>query len=419
MRTLVAVGLALLVAWQVSPVRAQGATVGLDVAEAVGIQQPGEAIRTQGDAAVADYDGDGDLDMMLNRHLEGSDLYRYDAGAGRFVEVQADRFNRPPPGKTASDRHECAWADFNGDGRQDVYCAFGANKGTGESAKELWLQQPDGTFVDRGVAWGVEQPTQRGRDVAVLDADNDGRPDLFTGSDPKRPDGRESDNHLFLNTGDRLRAAPGYGIDLPVGGAAVSTGDFNGRGGGDIVTCPDPRYRPSRCHVYRNQFGQGLRSFADLSDQIPGFPAALDRVEDVELADVDADGRAELIVVQATVMRIYRHETATGFRQVYELALESGRDLAVGRVTDDEFPEIYVVQSGGGQDFILANRGQGAADQRPFTLERHNTPEAGAGSGESVTALEGFREGRAAFVVNNGLQQEAGPRQFIVFPDGF
>lgn len=418
LRVTLALGVAVLVTLQVPLVDAQQVTVGDDIAADVGIQKRPADIRTQGDAAVADFDGDGDLDMMLNHHLSGSDLYRYDRQAGRFGEVQVARFDEPPPGKSAADRHECAWADFDGDGRQDVYCGYGANVGRGESTKELWLQQPGGTFVNEAVGWGVEQRTQRSRDVVVLDANNDGLPDLFTGADPQRPDGRDSDNHLFINmAGERLRLAPEYGVNLPVGGASVSAGDFNGRGGDDLVACADPRYRPFRCSVYRNRHGEGVQGFADVSSRIPDHQTALDRVEDAEFADLDGDGRDELLIVQARMLRIYRWEEPA-VRKVYELALESGGDVAVGRVTADRYPEIYVVQSGAGQDFILLNRGQRDDGQQPFTLTRRNTPEAGHGSGESVTAVEDFDEGRAAFVVNNGLHDVSGPRQFIVFPAG-
>ena len=64
-------------------------------------------------------------------------------------------------------------ADFNGDGRSDIYVA------NDTAANHLWLNQGDGTFreaaLDHGVAYSMDGLAKAGMGVTVADVENNGR----------------------------------------------------------------------------------------------------------------------------------------------------------------------------------------------------------------------------------------------------
>jgi hypothetical protein len=130
----------------------------------------------------ADFDNDGDLDLYVVNEGSPNRLIRNEGG-GIFVLDDAS-----PALADAGSGVAAAWADYDGDGDQDLYLA------NYNSANRLFENQGDGTFVDAtdgtplgdagsagGVAWG--------------DYDNDGDLDLYLSN-------KNSANRLFRNDGD-------------------------------------------------------------------------------------------------------------------------------------------------------------------------------------------------------------------------
>ena len=121
-----------------------------------------------------DYDRDGDPDLYVTRDgWDGEDansLYRNDGG--RFVDVAA-----AAGVASAADGFTAAVADVNRDGLLDLYVANGVAT-RGGAPNELFLGAPEGRFVERGEAMGV---ADHGRAVgsAFGDYDGDGWPDLL------------------------------------------------------------------------------------------------------------------------------------------------------------------------------------------------------------------------------------------------
>jgi len=140
-------------------------------------------------AAIADYDGDGRLDIYfcLYSYYQGLDQYHYPApyfdarngppnflfhnvGDATFVDrTQAAGLN------VDNDRFSfaCAWGDYNSDGSPDLYVAndFGRNN--------LYRNNDDGTFTCVSTEVGVED-VGAGMSASWFDFDNDGKPDIYS-----------------------------------------------------------------------------------------------------------------------------------------------------------------------------------------------------------------------------------------------
>ena len=131
-------------------------------------------------AAVADFNGDSWPDIFIARHWHPANLWLNNQD-GTFSPSDTSYFGSTTMIK---DRHDCLAADFDQDGRQDMFCSVGADRGQAAKANALYMQQqPGGTFVDQAYQWNVTDPWGRGRYGAVMDANNDGYPDIFYGTE--------------------------------------------------------------------------------------------------------------------------------------------------------------------------------------------------------------------------------------------
>ncbi len=134
-------------------------------------------------AAFFDYDQDGDLDLYVLNSATGQRqqasaggegresssrdrLYRNDGGA--FTEVTEDAGIAG-----TGDGMGLAVTDVNDDGRSDLYVA-----NDGESRDRLYVNQENGTFVDRSRAY-LRHQTHGAAGVDVVDVNNDTWPDIL------------------------------------------------------------------------------------------------------------------------------------------------------------------------------------------------------------------------------------------------
>ena len=370
---------------------AQSGLKARDVASRAGIAR---TVLTAGENCVFDYNLDGIKDLFLSTHSDTPwELFRGRAD-GTFVETNVGTFPR-------RDRHGCATADFGGGGRPDIYSSIGACRGTCTARKELWIQRPDGTFVDRATEFGVADPGGRGREPTAINANKDGRPDLFTGQEV----GVEfpSPNRLWVNTVGEFVNPPGLPTD-EIGNLCVTKGDFDLDGYDELVVCGKHTFR-----VYDNEAG----AWSDATAAV-GLPSWGRR--DAELVDLNRDWGFDLVTVTEFKLRVALNASGRFPKTSYELALADGRDVAVGDADGDRDQDIYVLQGSNATvpDLLLLNRGSGTSYERFSRL-----PQATTGEGDRVQAIPRWKgTSRAAFLVNNGFGQEPGPRQLIELVGG-
>jgi FG-GAP-like repeat/ASPIC and UnbV len=131
--------------------------------------------------AVADYDGDGDLDLFVGFGGVANRLYRNDAGTLTDVGV---------PSGVAIPRatRSAAWADYDGDGDPDLLVGYAP----GPTSVLTLFRNERGTFTDVTADVGLTVPTGGVRQFSFVDLDGDSDLDLFVAF-------RDRANMLFRN----------------------------------------------------------------------------------------------------------------------------------------------------------------------------------------------------------------------------
>jgi hypothetical protein len=370
-----------------------GTIVARDVAADAGLPTESQSWNS----VAADFDGDGDTDLFLGRHGARARLYLNEGGA--FAESE-QRFG-------GGDRHGCAAADVDGSGLPDLYCAFGAMRGTGTKQNQLWLDPGGPAPVLEPFVGGASEPLGRGRQARFLDIDEDGDLDLFVGQEAKRMDGLPSTNRGFLRTGPAtFEATPLPGIHTGLATEAIDVADYDGDGRDDVllvywdVRATEPT---AGIRLYRNEPGT---AFTDMT-AASGIESIAER--DAIFADLDGDGTPDLVQLAEDRAVISRWRDGR-FERATEAAVVGGAALASGDADGDGDVDLFVHQGktrDGGRDLLLLNDGDGAS----FT--RLDLPEVDGGSEDDVIALDYDGNGRMDFLALNGRNSDRGPVQLI------
>jgi enediyne biosynthesis protein E4 len=277
-------------------------------------------------AAWGDYDGDGDLDLIVTRF--GTNLLYRNNGDGTFTDVSL----ASGVGAATGFWSGASWGDYDRDGDLDLYVAgyvryrhdaalagktsqqyravvpFTLNPSAYPPERNLLLRNDAGTFRDVARQAGVDNPTGRSLSAAWSDLDGDGWPDLYVANDI-------SDNALFHNLGngrfaDESTAA--WVADYR-GAMGLGIGDWDNDGDIDIFIS---HWMAQENALYDNQRPHGAAGtpahgappvplrFLDIADQVGLGQIALDFVGwGSEFLDYDNDGRLDLFVVDGSTFQ--------------------------------------------------------------------------------------------------------------------
>ena len=187
--------------------------------------------------AVADYDGDGWIDIMLPGYSFGGGL-----GSRLYRNIGTNGFVDSGLNFAILQGGFAAWGDVNNDGRPDVLLT-GATDTTSDGTLTRLYRNDGGTFT----SIATNLPSLRNSFAAWGDCDNDGKSDLFlTGFG-----GGSYQGKIFRNTGNDTFAD--LGSTLPgFNHGTAAWGDYDNDGALDLVCAGASGYIPPTTRLFHN-----------------------------------------------------------------------------------------------------------------------------------------------------------------------
>ena len=206
------------------------------------------------------------------------------------------KIERLIPHMLSTEGPKMAVADINGDGLEDL--VIGSAK---HDTTKVFLQTSQGTFrqllPQRSLA---QDEGYEDAGMAFLDVDNDGDQDLFiaSGGNLERTGNIYLQPRLYLNNGKGIFESDYNRLpNISVNASCVKVLDFNGDGFPDIFiggrSIPGQYGASPRSYLLRNDHG----IFKDVTAEAAPGLQNVGMVTDAAWADIDNDGKMELVVV--------------------------------------------------------------------------------------------------------------------------
>ena len=314
--------------------------------------------------AAGDYDNDGDIDLYVTNY--GPNVLLKNKGNGEFEDV-SDVARVADEGWGTG----AAFLDLDSDGDLDLFVVNYVNwsvsieqdcfsTATGWSLADycwptaynapardrLYRNNGDGTFTDVSDQAGLDVAFGNGLGVVGLDADNDGRTDVFVANDM-------GENQLWLNRGD-LRFDDealllGCAVDehgVPKSGMGVAAVDYDNDGDKDMLVL---NLAPQTDSFFRNN-----GTIIEDATVSVGLAAATKRYPRFGVALVDSNNYTRL--------DLYEANGAIGFsRETLNDRLYAEPDLLLRGLPDSRFKEVQL-QGGTQTPLVYTSRGMAVGD---------------------------------------------------------
>ncbi len=338
--------------------------------------------------AVGDYNNDGYDDLFVTAYGQNH-LFRNN-GNGTFTDVtkQAGLVTSPEFGAGA------AWVDLNRDGhldllvanyvdwspQKDLYCTMdGKTKSyctpetyPGASVR-LWRNRGNGTFEDVTKKAGLYNPTSKSLGIAILDANQDGWPDIAISNDTQP-------NKLYINnrngtfTEQGVAAGIAYSEDgVARAGMGIDAADYDRSGYPSLVVTNFSNQMIALYHNERNGLFVdtaptseiGRSSLLTLGFGCFFFDYDLDGWPDLYVADGHLDDSIERIQQRihfAEPPHLYHNLAGKAFEDVASSMGQSfdaarvARGAAYGDINNDGAPDI-VITTNNGPAALFLNQG--------------------------------------------------------------
>jgi hypothetical protein len=329
-------------------------------------------------AAAADYDNDGDTDLLITAYDHPPLLYRNN-GDGTFSDQSLKGGI-----VTSSWTTSAVWFDYDNDGKLDLFlCSFveyglkrhifcGDNKlgrayyciprVFNPTPSYLFHNNGDSTFTDVSKSSGISKSLGKALGVVATDINNDGLMDLFVANDTVQ-------NFLFVNRGEGkfeevgLMAEVAYSEDgRPRSGMGVDSADFNGDGWPDLFVANVDQEKFS---IYQNNKDETFRDLAMTTGVgqatlllsgwgLKFFDFDNDSVPDLLLANGHPDDMVDINMTKVTYkepLLLFRQEG----QKFLNVSAEAGpafsrhypaRGMALGDYDNDGRSDILVATNG-------------------------------------------------------------------------
>lgn len=426
--------------------------------------------------SVGDFNNDGHPDLYVTNY--GENVLYQNNGDGTFKDVTK---KAGVGGKKEKWSTSSAWADYDNDGKLDLYVLnymkfdkmmnpaepgssfhnagnlFMNSKIYTSAPNILYHNNGDGTFTEVTKKAGIEDSAGKGLGVVFSDFDNDGKPDIYIVNDGAR-------NVLFHNNGDGTFTDIGgeSGVDTPLSAMGVAVGDFDNDGAFDIFST----YPASETNIlYRNllpdkkvtkvKSAKSSRSFMMIPFKDVTVEAGLGEEVGIgyfgwgtDLFDYDNDGYLDIFVANGSPSPDFDNPRSTvgqknqlfhnngdgKFTDVSESAgdglkvVKSSRGAAFGDIDNDGDMDIIINNN---NDYATVLRNEGGNSGNFLTIRLTGTKSNRDGVGTKVTVFAGslmimkeVRSGSSYLSQNDirlhfGLsKQEKADRVIIQWPSG-
>ena len=314
-----------------------------DIASLAGVSANSSAYFTE----FADYDGDGDLDLLIgsNSTSAESKLYSND-GDGIFTDVTASTI-----GSVKMSLGGMAFVDYDKDGDLDIIMASGS-----ASVNSKILQNNNGVYTDVATTAGISTATAI-KSVNAIDYDNDGDTDLYFTS-------QAGENKLYSNNGDGtftdVTTTSGVGGTTTTQDQQALWGDFDKDGDLDLFVAVNNLYTSMANSKYYTNNGDG--TFTETTSTSIGDISMT--TVDAVVGDYDGDGDLDIFIAGNVDNNKLLQNDGTG--KFTDVALSTGvAGNSAAKVYGAEFTDIDsdgdldIITTGVNNTTIYLNDGDG------------------------------------------------------------
>ena len=308
-----------------------------------------------------DADGDGDPDLILAQDFNKQPKLLINNGSGVFADETASRL---PVQTLSSSRAQ--FADVDNDGDLDIaLCHSGTSSRFGSGQPKLWLNNGSGVFTDATATNFPVGNISEQMDVIFGDVDGDFDLDLVVGTRASSP----NQSRLWKNNGAGVFTNQ-TGFPADTSSYSWDLADIDGDGDLDGISINGGT--ASAELLAKNANGIGT-SWTNASASITPNPSTDDN--DSKFLDYDNDGDLDLFIGSlGSSERVYTNNGAGAFAQAANIlpaVADSTLDIKVADVDSDGRYDVITAQgeSGSFQNRIYMNI-SGPVDTRPPTIVR-------------------------------------------------